>query len=650
MLDPKDLGKIYKEGNLQKLSPSKFRGWQTRSFRLYASCLMYSEPKAWKPKDKQCLELCFIDSVSNKGMLLDVVARKRIYKMKAASETEAMDWVEALKAALPVPQTAKLDDAAALSQEQGIAPSLSFAPPLKDQIAAPRGGVFIVEDTRPVWDVYEQLGRLGSGAFGIVFRAKEKETGKTVAVKRLEIPDSNTTLREQAFAEFHMAALVSHPHIMRVFAYFKSSSAVFIVSELASGGELLDYMAKNPELAAENGIAQVTKQVLSALTFLHTEKMLHHDVKPANILVTEHMLSIDPKVPVVVLSDFGTARLCTTNGVAAGRRRSVLGTENLRSKRCSITVTTHADVPQSADDEIELRGTPEYCGPEVFAGKSGDRTDIYALGVTLFELLTGEKPFELQYDLFDDSGADRFHEMKCESHGADWTRMRGVSPEGVALVKRMMVKEYDKRPSALQCSQDKWFEVMSKPNGRTASQEEFFLEEAAARLERMKKRARLCFFGKSLLNMMAAQLSGEHLQKEREIFAQLDKDGSGCVEVQELLEAFEKNGWDKNKAELALKHFDIDCSGSLQFNQWVAATMELETQNDAGLHGRVESLFSSLDRDGDGGILLDELLARFGTTSPEEKVQLQAFFNELDEDGNGSISLSEFKTFWKSIA
>merc|ERR1711904_152528 len=102
----------------------------------------------------------------------------------------------------------------------------------------------------------------------------------------------------------------------------------------------------------------------------------------------------------------------------------------------------------------------------------------------------------------------------------------------------------------------------------------------------------------------------------------------------------------------ALKHFDIDRSGSLQFNQWLAATMDLEPielQEHGGLKGQVQALFSSLDKDGDGNIDFEELLVRFGTTSPEELEQLKAFFSELDKDGDGKVSASEFELFWKSI-
>mmetsp|Transcript_31770 Transcript_31770/g.62436 ORF Transcript_31770/g.62436 Transcript_31770/m.62436 type:complete len:521 (+) Transcript_31770:57-1619(+) len=487
------------------------------------------------------------------------------------------------------------------------------APPTK---AVPPEAI-LGKDARDVWKVYEQQQRLGSGAFGTVYQAKDKETGRCVALKKLDLTGEAST-HTAAIDEFKLCAQVSHPHIMRVFAFYTAPNAVYIASELAARGEFLDVLHGDPELANEAVIAKVASQVLSALVFLHGLPMIHHDVKPANILVIDQQCSDAPRVPVVVLGDFGTARLSQS--------------------------TARVEHSAHAGQEVGVLGTPEYCGPEVFQGQSGDRTDVYALGVTLFELLSGEKPFEQYFDMWGEEDANteasRFHQMADVSYEADWSYLRGCSEEARALIQRMMAKPYEQRPSAADCAKESWFAGEKAADAGTAS------KDAQLRVKRLQQRARLCVVGKAILNMVAAQLSGEALQRERELFQKLDLDGSGQISADELLQAFRSKGWDSNRAEAALKLFDLDKSGSLSFNEWMAATMDLESRDGRGLLLHVKELFAQLDQDGNGQIELGEIRKRLCVGDDVQEEALQKFFAEVDTNGDGTISLAELERFW----
>ena len=79
---------------------------------------------------------------------------------------------------------------------------------------------------------------------------------------------------------------ISHPHVLRVFSYFDTPHSLYIVSEIAAGGELHEYLCSHPELNDEAGIARLVSQGLAAIVHLHHEGMTHHDVKPPNLLVT----------------------------------------------------------------------------------------------------------------------------------------------------------------------------------------------------------------------------------------------------------------------------------------------------------------------------------------------------------------------------
>lgn len=611
------------EGWLEKRYPLRHGKWQQRWCVLKAATLRYYEQQADETLERGWVAIgpdTAAVPFGREGAPGDaahhrttkpfgfVVVSERLFYFSAPDEESMRRWLQAIEHAV---------------ESQGRLPERRRTLRLSvlGGLAGPRGGGFQSEDSRPVWQVYEQEARLGSGAFGTVYRARERETDKAVALKQI-CKAEDQAVKQAAIKEFMHCAQVAHPHVLRVFAFFTAPDAVYIASELAAHGELMDFLAAHREMAGESSIAGIAAQVLAALVFLHGQGMVHHDVKPPNILVADEQLGGNPRVPLVVLSDFGTARLCQS---------------------CAIG--------QHGEAEGEVRGTPEYCGPEVFEGRSGDRTDVYAVGVTLFELLAGEKPFEQQFDIFavdDDAaqGGERFKQMRDVDVQADWSRLRGVSAEGRALLRRMMSKVYEDRPAALECAEDPWFRLAPEIKKDSVLSE----EECLARVERLQRRASQGFYAKALMNMMATQVSGSLLQKERTIFRLLDLDKSGSISVEELLGTFGKMGLCQERAAMVMRRYDIDRSGSLGFNEWVGATMFMDMEDAGGLMNRVKALFSQLDADSSGSILLEDLQRHFGDQSEDNTDALEAFFNEIDTNQDGAISLEEFTHFWQRAA
>lgn len=540
------------------------------------------------------------------------------------------------------------------------------------------GGTEQLLNPRKIWDVYEKKDVLGTGAFGTVYRAVDRVTGTVVAVKQLQ-KDTDSRAEEEALAEFKTCAKLSHPHVMRVYSYFDSVQSVYIVSELAAGGELNDYLARHKELNTEAGIANIASQVLAALIYMHAERMVHHDIKPQNVLVTSQKWSRDPSgtTPIVVLGDFGTARLCRA------ARRATLAQRGKLSRKMTLAAHGAAPPPGAAvvDDVL---GTPEYCGPEVFVNQSGPRTDVYALGVTLYELLSGEKPFEVVWgDMFDfdfdsDDAATRYAQMRDPDLPADLSRLKGVSAEGVACVGRMLNKDFGARPTAKQASEDAWFghagaeDAYFNPKSRRASA--LCDAELEARAARMHRRAAACCFGKALTSLVASRLSDETLRRERALFMRADgglqaapgaaADGEAAVgggvcfdgklEAAEVAALFASRGWDEESAAKAVAALDLDGNQGLGFNEWIAATMDLDVVSSgdggAAVAKQIASLFDEMDRNGDGLVDPAELRAHFGgTLSDEQTAAFDAFFEGLDADGDGKVSRKDFESFWRRV-
>ncbi|MBP7936344.1 MAG: SUMF1/EgtB/PvdO family nonheme iron enzyme [Phycisphaerae bacterium] len=204
---------------------------------------------------------------------------------------------------------------------------------------------------------YEVLKPLGKGGMGIVFKARDRRLGRVVAIKRISsnIAGSSSAL-ERFLAEARSVAVLNHYNIVQIYDIDKDSDGYFISMEYIEGEDLKSKIARDGRIDPERAV-EITRQLCNALSYAHGRGIIHRDIKPGNILVTAQGT---PK-----LVDFGLAR-----GIADQ----------------DLTVTG------------VMMGTVDYASPEQLQDtKNVDhRTDIYSLGATLYEMLTGISPRMVQ--------------------------------------------------------------------------------------------------------------------------------------------------------------------------------------------------------------------------------------------------------------
>jgi eukaryotic-like serine/threonine-protein kinase len=204
---------------------------------------------------------------------------------------------------------------------------------------------------------YEILGELGRGAMGVVYRAVDPVIGRNVAVKTIRLTEEGTGLsRPELLSRFQTearaAGLLTHPNIVVVYDAGEEDGLYYITMELVVG-QSMQAVFDSTEAFPVPRILRILEQACSALQFAHERSIVHRDIKPANL-----MLTADDTVKV---TDFGTAKILQ------------FGT---------VQQTAH------------VMGTPSYMSPEQVKGRPVDgRTDIFSLGVVMYEMLTGEKPF-----------------------------------------------------------------------------------------------------------------------------------------------------------------------------------------------------------------------------------------------------------------
>ena len=208
----------------------------------------------------------------------------------------------------------------------------------------------------------DRLGRyrierlLGRGAMGAVVLGRDVDTGRLAALKTLSLSNEFsagevTEVRARFLREADAARRLQHPDIVAVYDTGQEAELAYIAMEYVAGRDLQQYTHVSQQLPLPL-VVHIGSRVARALAHAHRQGVVHRDIKPANVL-------IDPKAGVVKVTDFGVARLAD-----ACRTRTGM-----------------------------LLGTPTYMSPEQLSGQRVDgRTDLYSLGVTLFQLLTGALP------------------------------------------------------------------------------------------------------------------------------------------------------------------------------------------------------------------------------------------------------------------
>jgi ABC-type transport system substrate-binding protein len=202
---------------------------------------------------------------------------------------------------------------------------------------------------------YEILGELGRGGMGVVYRAKDPLLSRDVAVKLISSTDLTAEIEERFQREAQLVAQMDHPSIVPIYDFGRDEGSLFFVMPVASGTNLLRLIREQTLRLGE--VVDIGIQVAEALDYSHSRGVVHRDIKPANIMVTREEGS---GVRVRVM-DFGLAHATTES------RLTKTGT---------------------------LVGTVAYLSPEQVASRAFDgRSDIYSLGVVLYECLVGEPPF-----------------------------------------------------------------------------------------------------------------------------------------------------------------------------------------------------------------------------------------------------------------
>ncbi len=257
--------------------------------------------------------------------------------------------------------------------------------------------------SKPMLGRYEIEKELGKGAMGVVYQGKDPKIGRVVAIKTMALSqefegDELQDVKERFFREAETAGRLNHPNIVSIYDAGEEHDLAYIAMEFLKGKDLIPY-TKPDNLLPLPKVMSIIARVADALDYAHRQHVVHRDIKPANIMY-------DPETDTPKVTDFGIARITDSSKTKTGM----------------------------------VLGTPSYMSPEQLAGKKiGGGSDLFSLGVSLYQLACGKLPFE------GDSMAQLMYRISAEAPTDIRSVRADIPPCLAAIIDKSLAKESESR-------------------------------------------------------------------------------------------------------------------------------------------------------------------------------------------------------------
>eukprot|EP00522_Entomoneis_paludosa_P007034 CAMPEP_0172445872 /NCGR_PEP_ID=MMETSP1065-20121228/5650_1 /TAXON_ID=265537 /ORGANISM="Amphiprora paludosa, Strain CCMP125" /LENGTH=822 /DNA_ID=CAMNT_0013196885 /DNA_START=74 /DNA_END=2542 /DNA_ORIENTATION=- len=463
---------------------------------------------------------------------------------------------------------------------------------------------------QPIEEVYDGVSDgqvLGSGVSGIVRLVTHKKTKVKYAVKVLELGLIDTTEGlKQLRNEIFIMCQLDHPNIVRIEEVYESTNEIYIVQELCLGGDLFDRLDEQPDYHyTEPQCAKLVKQMLSSVRYLHSKGIIHRDLKLENFLFS----TPDPQSELRMI-DFGLSK------------HFIAG-----------------------EHHVEKVGTPYTVAPEIIQGHYDEKSDIWALGVITYLLLSGETPF---------GGLDGEHPLQVKQNiqraqllfePADlW---ESVSQDAIAFVKRLLVADPTRRPTAKEVQKDEWIKVWAKKDAKEGSYR--INPKTIGALMAFKEQSDM---QKLLSEVLSFTLLPEQIVELREAFEKIDKDGDGEISLKAMKEVLLRNaeagalgGLTEQEIETLFEAIRVRKSEpTIRWHEFLAAGLSQAKIDDRNLR----LAFDRMDTHRKGYVTLEDLRDMLGNSADSESLEQVwlASLNEIQVSFN-RITYEDFKRLMK---
>jgi len=408
--------------------------------------------------------------------------------------------------------------------------------------------------------------------------------------------------KERVETEINIMKLLDHPYIVRIYEIMDFDDTFQIVMDYAEGGDLAAVISraqKKCQLLAESWCRDVAQQICSALEYMHSKGVIHCDLKPANAMLLK---PVDPLAgaasapPHIVLVDFGISEM-------------------------------FQERDRSQGGQWKVNGTPLYLSPEAFDGNVSEKSDMWALGVIVFELLTSRRPF----------GGDN-HVRILVSVSTKEPPIDTLPALSREVVRGLLAKDPIARLTAKECRATEWF---------TSAPAVFYEKASSAQRTSLQSIGHSNYFKRAAMFCVAAGLSMKDMGRLFEIFQAIDKDSSGNLSLKEFAAGLQRLGVQEDPAAL-FSILDVDQNGYISYTEFLAATL-MGKDSESLSRQMLREAFRLFDLDGDGSISEQELRVMLSGHGP--LVEVLPDGSTVDEimrevgNGAGVITFEAFAAY-----
>lgn len=444
-----------------------------------------------------------------------------------------------------------------------------------------------------VYNIFTE-NRIGKGSYGSVYYCRHKKTQEEYACKVINVNRINSHYLRKLHLEVDIMKDVDHPNIIKLRGVFFGQRTVCMVMELCKGGELFDHLTGNKSKKKgfeEPRAAKLTEEMLSAISYLHSQGIVHRDLKLENFL-------FDQKGPNASLKliDFGLSK----------------------------HFVEHEKMHQ-------VVGSAYYTAPEVLEGGYGKGCDVWSIGVISYMLLSGCPPFY-------GSNSEAIHQMILNNE-PDYSakRFAHVSIQAIDFLKRLLVKDPMKRISTAEALDHPFIQRHNAPNTKDSIHSDVY--DSLASFVHLSQHKRLT------LEVVAYSLNFSEMHLLRDDFLKIDKDKSGTVSLGELKHSFERMNREIPPNVLDIFHsVDVDQSQEINYNEFIAAAMCRRISID---EEKLVLAFEAMDTDCTGYLTREAIEQGVGQMMTHE--EMDEMMEEIDTNKDGKIDYQEFLVFWRKL-
>eukprot|EP00899_Mesostigma_viride_P013940 jgi/Mesvir1/22547/Mv18562-RA.1 len=444
---------------------------------------------------------------------------------------------------------------------------------------------------------YKKLKVVGSGNFAIVYTAKELSSGMIFAVKSIEKLKvvMNPIIYDDVIREVAcLRALDRALNVAFFYEAFEDTEEVKIVLEYCSGGDLMSRIREESrnQNFTEKRVARIIKSCLRMLSACHSNGIVHRDVKPDNMLFLDDTVDSPLK-----LTDFGLSTKC-------GPYESL----------------------------SEFVGTPFFMAPEVFNHKMCQKSEVWAVGCIMYQLLCGSLPFKRR------SVASTFAAIRRGNYTLEGPAWANVSSTAKELLQWMLTVSVHDRPTAKEALEHPWIRSEGNWSDKPLDWTMFQRMQQFSTMEHPK-----------ILQIMAQFLPehGQIIQQSGDLFRQHDIDKDGVLNYPEFLKMIKKQKHKVTNTELEMlfKQIDINNDGAIDVQEFTTALLPWKRIKETGQWDEIVAItFKALDKDNSGTVDPVDISA-YIEMSPEASASYRELSSRQADPVNTEtgLTLSQFK-------